>query len=126
MSRWAVVGVILLAVAAGGIYYERHAKPAPVKYETTAVTRGNISSKVTATGTLSALVTVQVGSQVSGRIAELHADFNSAVKKGQVIAKIDPQLFVAALEQAKASMAQETSRSTVPSRLSTSAICSCP
>ena len=110
MSRWAVIGVILLAVAAGGIYYERHARPAPTKYETIAVTRGNISSKVTATGTLSALVTVQVGSQVSGRIAELHADFNSAVKKGEIIARIDPQLFIAALEQAKASMAQEVAQ----------------
>ena len=57
---------------------------------------------MTATGTLSALVTVQVGSQVSGRIKEIHADFNSPVKKGQVIAKIDPALFQAALEQARA------------------------
>jgi HlyD family secretion protein len=57
---------------------------------------------VTATGTLSALVTVQVGAQVSGRIQELKADFNSSVKKGQVIAKIDPQLYLAAVEQARA------------------------
>ena len=55
--------------------------------------RGRIVARVTATGTLSALVTVQVGSQVSGRIAEIYVDFNSPVKKGQVIAKIDPQLF---------------------------------
>ena len=62
-------------------------------------------AKVTATGTLSAIVTVQVGSQVSGRVAALHADFNSPVKKGQLIAKIDPQLFQASLEQARANHA---------------------
>ena len=110
MSRWPVIAVIVVVLAGGGIFYAKNAKPSPVKYETTAIARGNISSKVTATGTLSALVTVQVGSQVSGRIAELHADFNSAVKKGEIIARIDPQLFIAALEQAKASMAQEVAQ----------------
>jgi HlyD family secretion protein len=59
-------------------------------------------AKVTATGTLSALVTVQVGSQVSGRVQALYADFNSQVKKGQRIARIDPQLFEAAVAQARA------------------------
>jgi HlyD family secretion protein len=71
-------------------------------FETAKVERGRIAPKVTATGTLSALVTVQVGSQVSGRVQQLNVDFNSTVEKGQVIAKIDPQLFDAALEQAKA------------------------
>ena len=61
-----------------------------------------IIAKVTATGTLSALVTVQVGTQVSGRIKEIDVDFNSPVKKGQVIAKIEPALFAAALESARA------------------------
>ncbi len=78
-------------------------KGAP-KYETAKVDRGSVTSKVTATGTLSALVTVQVGSQVSGRIAELNVDFNSVVKKGQVLAKIDPQVYQAALEQAQANL----------------------
>jgi HlyD family secretion protein len=72
--------------------------------ETASVERGKIVAKVTATGTLSALVTVQVGSQVSGRIAELRADFNSTVKKGQLIAKIDPQLFQATVEQQRANL----------------------
>ena len=61
-------------------------------------------AKVTASGTLSALVTVQVGSQVSGRIKEINVDFNSPVKKGEVLAKIDPALFQAAVEQAKANL----------------------
>jgi HlyD family secretion protein len=66
------------------------------------VERGEVVGKVTATGTLAALVTVQVGSQVSGRIAELDADFGERVTKGQVIAKLDPQLFAAAFEQSRA------------------------
>ncbi len=72
------------------------------KYETAKVDRGKVVAKVTATGTLSAHVTVQVGAQVSGRLQEILVDFNSEVKKGQVLAKIDPQLFQATLEQSKA------------------------
>jgi HlyD family secretion protein len=80
-------------------------KKPTVQWDTAAVDRGRIVARVTATGTLSALVTVQVGSQVSGRIQQLFADFNSPVKKGQLIAKIDPQLFQASLEQARANYA---------------------
>ncbi|MBI2378765.1 MAG: efflux RND transporter periplasmic adaptor subunit [Deltaproteobacteria bacterium] len=72
------------------------------RFVTSTVEKGRLVGRVTATGTLSALVTVQVGSQVSGRLKEILVDFNSQVKKGQVIARIDPQLFEAALEQAKA------------------------
>jgi HlyD family secretion protein len=103
--RWIVAGavaVVLAVAAAIGVRAAR--KPEEPKYETAAVDRGRIVAQVTATGTLSALVTVQVGSQVSGRIASLHADFNSTVKKGQLIAKIDPQLFQAALDQARANL----------------------
>jgi HlyD family secretion protein len=66
------------------------------------VERGDLVGRVTATGALSALVTVQVGSQVSGRIASLYADFGERVKRGEVIARLDPQLFQAAAEQARA------------------------
>ncbi len=76
----------------------------PAKYETVKVERGKIVAKVTASGTLSALVTVQVGTQVSGRIQDLYVDFNSPVHKGEVLAKIDPQFFKAAVEQAKANL----------------------
>jgi HlyD family secretion protein len=82
----------------------RSGKPTP-KFETSAVDRGQITSKVTATGTLSARVTVQVGTQVSGRVSELHVDFNSRVKKGQVLAKLDQQSFQALLDQAIANAA---------------------
>jgi HlyD family secretion protein len=105
MKRGIVAAVLIVAAAAGYYLYQHNKKPAGPKFETSKVSRGTITAKVTATGTLSALVTVQVGSQVSGRIAQLFADFNSPVKKGQVIAKIDPQLFSAAVEQAKANVA---------------------
>ena len=101
--------LVLVAVLAGGAWYAKSklapgVLPIEQRVKTVAVSRGPISSKITATGTLSALVTVQVGSQVSGRIAELHADFNTQVKKGQLIAKIDPQLFEAAIQQSRANL----------------------
>src|SRR6202022_3331012 len=75
------------------------------KYFTTKVDRGDIRSIVEATGTINAVTTVQVGSQVSGTISRLNADFNSRVKKGQVVAQIDPSLFEGTLLQAKADLA---------------------
>ena len=99
--------IVLGGIAAAGAYFamgRRAAKPL-VQWETTAVDRGRVVARVTATGILSALVTVQVGSQVSGRVQQLFVDFNSPVRKGQLIAKIDPQLFQASLEQARANFA---------------------
>jgi len=96
---------ILAAVAAVALVVVRLAtRPsAPaVHYVTGQVDRGEIAAKVTATGTLSALVTVSVGSQVSGRIEWLGADFGSTVKKSQIVARIEPSLFHAAVEQARA------------------------
>jgi len=102
MKRALVTIGVVLAAAALVYFFVRGRKPPAVRFETGKVTRGNITARVTATGTLSALVTVQVGSQVSGRIAQINVDFNSPVKKGQVIARIDAQLFAAAVEQARA------------------------
>ena len=99
---WLGVLLLLGGLGYGYVRYAKARKQQAPQYETVTVDRGNVISKITATGTLSALVTVQVGSQVSGRLAEIRVDFNSPVKKGQVIAKIDPQLFRAALEQANA------------------------
>src|SRR5690242_8366014 len=76
----------------------------PVEYYTAKVENGDIKQVVEATGTINAVTTVQVGSQVSGSISKLHVDFNSHVKKGQVIAQIDPALFQGALAQARADL----------------------
>jgi HlyD family secretion protein len=74
-------------------------------YQTATITRGPITQAVTATGTLNPVVNVQVGSQVSGNIAKLFADFNSQVKAGQVVAQIDPALFQATVTQAEGDLA---------------------
>src|SRR5437868_1023772 len=103
----AVIGVlIVVAVGAGvGAYYIKRGGP-ELQVVTSPITRGDIIDTVGATGTLQAVTTVQVGSQVSGNISWLGADFNSIVKKGQVIARLDASLFEAQLEQSKANMAQ--------------------
>jgi HlyD family secretion protein len=77
----------------------------PATYQTATVTRGPITQAVTATGTLNPVLNVQVGSQVSGNIAKLFADFNSEVKAGQTVAQIDPMLFQAAVTQAEGDLA---------------------
>ena len=106
-KRIAVVFGLVVAGAAAfaGWRYKGGDGGAKPQFQTVTVDRGRIVAKVTATGTLSALVTVQVGAQVSGRIQQLFVDFNSTVKKGDVIAKLDPQLFQAAVEQARANFA---------------------
>src|SRR5215475_2657330 len=101
---WILLSLGVLVAGGLGVWRWRvraAASGAP-RYDTVAVDRGPIVAKVTATGTLSALVTVQVGTQVSGRIKQIMVDFNSPVKKDQVIARIDPQIFEAAMAQAKA------------------------
>src|SRR3954453_16725072 len=74
-------------------------------YQTANITRGPITQAVTATGTLNPVVNVQVGSQVSGNIAKLFADYNSQVKAGQVVAQIDPAIFQATVTQAEGDLA---------------------
>lgn len=76
------------------------------QYKTEKVDRGNVTMTVTATGTVSALTTVQIGSQVSGVIARLYADFNSRVKKGQLLAELDPTPFEQQAEQRRADVTQ--------------------
>jgi HlyD family secretion protein len=76
-----------------------------LKYETSPVSRGDIVQHVTASGTLSAVVSVDVGSQVSGKISAMYVDFNSPVKKGQRVAEIDPSVYEAAQRQAEGDLA---------------------
>jgi HlyD family secretion protein len=101
---------LLIALIVGGIgsggyaYYRYRSKPAAPTVNTSPITRGDVVDTVGATGTLQAVTTVQVGTQVSGTIQSLYADFNSLVKKGQVIARLDPSLFQTQIEQARANL----------------------
>jgi HlyD family secretion protein len=97
--------VLLLGVSAtvGYLYYTRH--QAPPNYLTARVELGRIATTVNATGTLNAVITVQVGSQVSGTIQKLFVDYNSPVTEGQIIAQIDPASFEARVSQARANVA---------------------
>lgn len=106
MKKLAIL-VVVIAVA-GGLYWKfdtsTNEEPAK-KYVTVPVKEGPLRAEITCTGTLSPLVEVLVGSQVSGTIKELYADFESKVKKGQLIALIDPDKFRAKAEQARADLA---------------------
>src|SRR4029079_14973032 len=93
---------MVLVVAAGFLFRSQQTPAA--QYLTARVERGNLRNTVTATGTLQAVTTVQVGSQASGTISALYADFNSKVKKGQVIAQLDPSTTRAQVDQAKANL----------------------
>jgi HlyD family secretion protein len=103
--RWAAPIALIAALSPLGLRALSSQRAAPVHFETAAVDRGGIDAKVTASGTVSALVTVQVGSQVSGRIEQIFVDFSSPVTKGQVVATIDPALFRATVAQARANHA---------------------
>jgi HlyD family secretion protein len=98
-----LAGILLLAVLAGG-YWTWKAKfaPKPAQYTTEEVDRGDITRVVSATGTIQAVNTVTVGSQVSGTIKRIYVDYNSQVKKGQLIAEIDPTLLNAQAQQTEA------------------------
>jgi len=93
---------VAASIAIVAVIYSRNQRSP--QYVTARVDRGDIDSTVTTTGNLNAVITVQVGSQVSGNIIALHADFNTKVKKGQLVAEIDPAPFKASLEQAKATL----------------------
>ncbi|MGH9329897.1 MAG: efflux RND transporter periplasmic adaptor subunit, partial [Vicinamibacterales bacterium] len=106
MKRAPVIILVLLAVGiSAGAYYMRGGGREP-QVTTAQVTRGDIVDTVGATGTLEAVTTVQVGTQVSGTVQELYADFNSIVRKGQVIARLDPSLMQTQIEQQQANVAR--------------------
>lgn len=98
-----IVFILAVAGSAGGWYYMRRNTKDP-EVRTAQVTRGDIVQAVQATGTLEAVTTVQVGTQVGGIIQELYADFNDFVKKGQVIARLDPTILDTQIEQQRANV----------------------
>src|SRR6516162_6021585 len=103
-STITVLIFVALVGAFGVVLWKRASATPPVTFRTARVDRGSVEATVTATGQLNAVVTVQVGSLVSGTIAKLGADFNTEVKQGQVIAQIDPTRFKAAVAQAEAGL----------------------
>lgn len=109
MVKKIVISTIILGIILFSVWFflfkgNNHA----VKYKTVKIERGSIESQISATGTLNAVVTVQIGSQISGTIKELYADFNSIVKQGQIIALLDQKTFIAQKEQSMANLMNAT------------------
>lgn len=99
-----VIGVVVvLLIAALAWFFTRNGKEAEGKYTMVKIDRGDLEAVVSSTGTLSAVTTVQVGTQVSGRIAKLYTDFNQVVKKGQLLAMLDTSSLLMAVSEAESS-----------------------
>lgn len=98
--------LIIAAIAAGGVYYLLHKQNAPfnISYETAKVEKATIGNSVTATGTIEAVTSVEVGTQVSGLIDKIYVDYNSSVKKGQVIAELDKTNLLSQLSSANSQL----------------------
>ncbi len=101
---WLIGIVMIMVIGGGGMWQWWTSGTPPIQYKTTLVDRGPITAIVTATGTVNPVISVQVGSQVSGKVSQLFADFNSPVTKGQVLAQIDQKSFKARLSQARAAV----------------------
>ena len=104
IRKWAVPAVLLSAGFGVGLF-SFTGRNADAPYQTAAISRGELTQEVTATGTLNPVNQVEVGSQITGRIKELRADFNSSVKAGEIVALIDPAQFQAAVHQAEGDVA---------------------
>jgi len=105
--RFGLIVALLAATGSAGaaaFWYWLGPSGAPVTYKTAVVDRGPIAATVTATGTVNPVISVQVGSQVSGIVRNLYADYNSAVKEGQLLAQINPEPFLAKVKQARANL----------------------
>lgn len=105
--RRGVAAAVVVALAVGGVamFRKRDAEAAAGAYRTVPVERGDIRVAISSTGTLSAISTVTVGSQISGQVTDVLVDFNDEVKRGQVIARIDPKTYEAQIEQGTAQIA---------------------
>ena len=99
-----LIGIIILIIIAAGVFALFRDKEPEIKFRTINVSKGDIREIVTASGTVNAVTTVLVGTQVSGTIKHIYVDFNSQVKKDQLIVQIDPAIFEAQVEQARANL----------------------
>ena len=105
--KWIVIGAVI-AAGAGGYLFFRHSRSEPLSFKMDAVTRGDLTQTVTATGILNPVKSVQVGCQVSGRISDINVDFNSQVKAGDLIAQLDPRTYLAQVASAEADLSNAT------------------
>ena len=103
-NRWWGVAAVVIAVAAGAVWWSQHGSEADATYKTAKLERGPLLAAVSSSGTVNPVRQVTVGSQVSGQIKEMRVDFNSEVTQGQVIARIDPQVFTYRVNQATADL----------------------
>jgi HlyD family secretion protein len=103
-ARWAGLALLVVLVGAGSWYWFGIKKSDAPQYRTATIEKGRLVASVSATGTLAAVVSVQVGSQVSGQLKEVLVDFNSQVSKNQLIARIDPESFEYRVRQAQADL----------------------
>lgn len=111
-KRFILAVVILLIAGAAASYYQKKQKASKdeePQFKTAIVDKGNLTQTVTASGTLNPVALISVGSQVSGTVVELNADFNDRVKKGQVLLKLDPTIFNAQIKQSEATLASAES-----------------
>ena len=99
-----LTGIIILIIITAGVFVLFRDKEPEIKFRTINVSKGDIREIVTASGTVNAVTTVLVGTQVSGTIKHIYVDFNSQVKRDQLIARIDPAIFEAQVEQARANL----------------------
>src|SRR5262245_10743471 len=109
-KKKALIAGVLVIVAAIVAFSARNKRTSATQYFTAPVDNGPLRRVVNATGVVQTVVTVQVGSQISGQVEELYADFNSVVKRGQLLAKLDPRNFQAQVENAQASVAAARAR----------------
>jgi len=118
--RFALILALVVAAAAGGgwYWYQSRAESSVVRYRLAKLERGPMAAAVAASGTLNAVATVPVGSQISGQVKDIYADFNTPVKKGQVMALIDPATFELRVNQTRADLdAAESAASVARSSL---------
>ncbi|HTF31456.1 MAG TPA: biotin/lipoyl-binding protein, partial [Flavitalea sp.] len=108
--KWLLWLTVIILVGAGIWFWKFREKEVPIVLETETPKMGYIATSVTATGTIQPVDTVSVGTQVSGTISSVYADFNSRVKKGQLIAEIDKSLFIAQVQQITANLQQAKSQ----------------
>jgi HlyD family secretion protein len=110
LRRGAIVGAIALAVAGGLVWRAKHKPPPPARYTSQTVSVGDVIEKVQATGAVQPLLQVNVGAQVNGRVQRVMVDFNSVVKKGDVLLEIDPTVYGAQVSQTQANLLSQRSQ----------------